>query len=125
MRTIVAMRERFLQTGQGFLSLTLCLQLAFGQQPTTTPPPAEQPQVTIRTTTRLVQVSVVAHDKKGEPVRDLKKEDFVVTEKGKPQNISFFSMESIDKPHSPPPKLPPNIFSNRLMERTGTPNTVT
>ena len=46
-----------------------------------------------RTTTRLIQVNVVALDKKGKPVADLKKEDFVVTDKGKPQVVSMFAIE--------------------------------
>lgn len=97
----------------------LCLQLLFAQQA------SEQPSITIRTTTRLVQISVVVHDKHGEPVRDLKKEDFLVTEKGRPQMISVFSMESSERPSPAAPKLPPNIFSNRLSQRTGVLNTVT
>ncbi len=89
-----------------------------------TPQPS-QPPVVFKSTTRLVQVNVVVHDHKGEPISDLKKEDFTVSEKGKPQQIAFFSMESSDKLASPPAKLPPNIFSNRLQERTGVPASVT
>jgi VWFA-related protein len=85
----------------------------------------QQPPVVFKSTTRLVQVNVVVHDHKGEPVSDLKKEDFIVSEKGKPQQIAFFSMESSDKLASQPTKLPPNIFSNRLQERTGVPASVT
>jgi len=44
-----------------------------------------------RTTTRLVILDVVATDDKGQPVSDLKAEDFTVTENGEPQHISEFS----------------------------------
>lgn len=49
-----------------------------------------QPDVTIRATTRLVEVTVVAQ-KHGVPVRDLRREDFRVLDEGKPQQVSFFS----------------------------------
>src|SRR5258708_8060658 len=69
-------------------------------------------QPTIRVTTRLVQVNVVVHDKKGEPVADLKKEDFSIFDKGKEQKVAVFSMDSIDAAPKPWPPLPPSLFSN-------------
>ena len=39
-------------------------------------------------TTRLIQVNVVAHDKKGQPVTNLSKEDFQLSEDGRPQKLS-------------------------------------
>ena len=50
-----------------------------------------------RASAHLVQVNVVVHDSHGKPVDDLKKEDFSITEQGKPQQIGFFSMASADK----------------------------
>ncbi len=47
----------------------------------------------IRTSTRLVQVNVVVHGKNG-PVADLTKSDFVLTDRGRRQTISVFSVES-------------------------------
>src|ERR1051326_7027522 len=55
--------------------------------------PQAQPPV-FRSGTRLVQVNVVVHNKSGEPVADLKKEDFPILELGKPQQISFFSVDT-------------------------------
>jgi VWFA-related protein len=52
----------------------------------------------IRVTTELVLVNVVAHDKKGNLVRDLKKEDFTLLEDGKKQDISTFDFENVDQP---------------------------
>src|SRR5215475_5175458 len=51
----------------------------------------------IRVTTELVLVNVVARDKKGNLVRDLKKEDFTLLEDGKKQEISSFDFEDVDQ----------------------------
>src|SRR2546429_4278255 len=61
-------------------------------------PPAPANQGRIRVTTELVLVNVVAHDKKGNVVRDLKKEDFTLLEDGKKQQISSFDFENVDQP---------------------------
>lgn len=71
---------------QGTVSLT-------AQQ--TGQPPASQGR--IRVTTELVLVNVVARDKKGNLVHDLKKEDFTILEDGKKQEISTFDFESVDQ----------------------------
>ncbi len=76
----------------------------------------EQNQPTIRVTTRLVQVNVVVHDKKGEPVGDLKKEEFALLNKGKEQRIAVFAVDSADAPQKGWPGLPPNVFSNTKFE---------
>ncbi len=58
------------------------------------PPPstnAPAPQFTLRATTRLVDVNVTAFDKKGNPVTNLKPEDFVILDNGVKQQIRFFS----------------------------------
>jgi VWFA-related protein len=102
---------------------------AIAQTPPPSPPATDKrspDQVPIfRATTRLVQVSVLVHDNHGQPVSDLKKEDFIITERGKPQQISFFAMESADKPATPRVALPPHIFSNILAEHAGVPTSVT
>jgi VWFA-related protein len=84
-----------------------------------------QPPV-FRVATRLVQVNVVVHDRRGEPVTDLKKEDFTITERGKPQPISFFTMESADRRSATAAaSLPPHVFSNMFAERAGVPTSIT
>src|SRR5437667_8533500 len=45
----------------------------------------------------LVLVNVVAHDKKGNLVRDLKKGDFTLLEDGKKQEIATFDFENVDE----------------------------
>jgi VWFA-related protein len=52
----------------------------------------------IQVTSELVLVNVVAHDKKGNLVRDLKKGDFTLLEDGKKQDISTFDFENVDAP---------------------------
>src|SRR5436853_3167593 len=52
----------------------------------------------ISVTTELVLVNVVARDKKGNLIRDLKKEDFALLEDGKKQGISTFDFENVDEP---------------------------
>src|SRR5438552_16268043 len=51
----------------------------------------------IQVTSELVLVNVVAHDKRGNLVRDLKKTDFTLLEDGKKQEISTFDFENVDE----------------------------
>jgi VWFA-related protein len=55
------------------------------------------PGSSIRVTSELVLANVVARDKKGNLVRDLKKEDFTLYEDGKKQDISTFDFENVDQ----------------------------
>lgn len=57
-------------------------------------PPQNESAPPIRVTTRLVQVSVIALDKSGRPVTDLKKEDFSLKDENKDQEIAAFSLET-------------------------------
>jgi len=83
------------------------------------PPPA------IRATTRLVQVSAVVHDKHGNPITDLTKDDFVVLDEKKPQEIRIFSVETNQVPEHGPPLLPPDTYTNRIQERGNVPTSIT
>ena len=49
------------------------------------------PGFTLKTASRLVDVGVVAYDKKGQPIKDLKLEDFEVYDNGQKQQLRFFS----------------------------------
>jgi VWFA-related protein len=73
--------------------------------------PAEIPDITIRTNTRLVVVDVVVTHKNGEPVTGLKAEDFMLEENGKKQKISVFVPPGIVKSAAIP--TPAGILSNR------------
>jgi len=59
--------------------------------------PTQQPVPAIRATTELVLVNVVARDKKGNLIRDLRQQDFTVLEDGQKQQISSFDFENIDE----------------------------
>src|SRR5580700_1729786 len=77
-------------------------------------PVSEQAPVVLKSTTRLVQVSVIAQDGKGQPVTDLKKDDFRIKVNGTDQPIRVFSMDSSGALPQGEAKLPPNVFTNRL-----------
>jgi VWFA-related protein len=79
---------------------------------------------TISVSTRLVQVGVVARDKNG-PVADLTKDDFVVLDRGKPQKISVFSLESSESMSQHAQPLPQNTFSDLPQYGTNRPRSVT
>jgi VWFA-related protein len=85
-------------------------------------PPAPPP--TFRAGTKLVQVDVVVRDKKG-PAAGLTKEDFTVFDNGKPQEISSFSVKSVQPSARPAVPLPPGAISNRLNPDGETPATQT
>src|SRR5580658_8424236 len=76
---------------------------SFAQQSQPQPPPPDaqsqpqQPRSEIRVTSELVLANVVVRDKKGNLIRDLKKEDFTLYEDGKKQQISTFDFENVDQ----------------------------
>lgn len=73
------------------------------------------------TGTHLVQISVLVRGKNG-PVSNLGKDDFILTDKGKPQIVSVFSMTPVQPT---PSALPENTFSNRTFSDAGNPASVT
>ncbi|MFZ0819906.1 MAG: VWA domain-containing protein [Candidatus Acidiferrales bacterium] len=94
---------------------------------------SQTPQMpAVHVSTRLVQVNVIAQDGDGKPVMGLTKEDFEILDQGRPQHISFFSLQenttvSTERAAAAAPVVPPgmHLFSNRLQERTGVPPNVT
>jgi VWFA-related protein len=97
------------------------LALAFGAGASQDPP-------AFHSETRLVQINVVVHDKTG-PVANLTKDDFVLTDKGKPRTISIFA---VHKPAAAPaasaeapPAAPVDTFSNRALRGADAPPSVT
>ncbi len=79
----------------------------------------------IRSTTRLVEVNVVAHDKNG-VVADLKQEDFVVFDGKKQRKIASFAVETAASAiPGAMPTLPANVFVNSLQRHSETPTSVT
>jgi VWFA-related protein len=117
-----------LKCSKYLIFIPLLAGFASAQQPASpvSAPPAlaPMPETVLRATTRLIQVNVIVHDKQGQPVRDLKKEDFVLLDTGKPQQIAFFSMDSnAVLPQSA--KLAPNVFTNQLQQKSAVPSSVT
>jgi len=98
------------------LLLTICVVSSQAQQPAATPAPSPATSLpTLKITTRLVVVDVVAVDSKGHPITDLKAEDFSLTEEGSNQQIKVFSFQqpaAADQAQQVPPKLPPHMVSN-------------
>lgn len=78
---------------------------AFGQQ--------APPELSIRTTTRVVLVDAIVTDADSHPVKGLVASDFAILEDGKPQKISFFSFESPPQHQAALPQLRPDVFTNR------------
>jgi VWFA-related protein len=74
--------------------LSLFSLISFAQNPTATPPVADDD--TIKISTNLIQIDVTVTDKNGNIVADLKPEDFEVFENGKKQEISNFTFISIN-----------------------------
>jgi VWFA-related protein len=67
------------------------------QQPSDAPSQSKPPASSIRVTSELVLANVVVRDKKGNLVRDLKKDDFTLLEDGKKQDIRTFDFENVDQ----------------------------
>src|SRR5262245_45509811 len=63
-----------------------------GQNP---PGQAGQQDQPIRVKTELIELRAVVTDKRGQAIKDLKKEDFELMENGKPREVSFFSVVKI------------------------------
>lgn len=87
--------------------------------PATPPPAPPETSFHLQTTSRLVEVSVVAFDKKGHPITDLKPGDLELYDNGRKQTIGSFSqaesgasqpVPNTAAPAAHPAKL---IYSNR------------
>jgi VWFA-related protein len=73
---------------------------------------------------RLVEINVLVRNKNG-PVANLTKDDFVITDKGKRQKLSAFSVSMEARSGQDlPARLPENTFSNRAVA-AASPNSVT
>jgi VWFA-related protein len=81
------------------------------QQPTDT---TQAPAYTLRLNARSVDVNVVALDKKGRPITNLKPEDFEVYDNGVKQNVRSFSLadSETEAAAQPAPAVIPVEFSN-------------
>jgi VWFA-related protein len=84
------------------------------------PPPAALPtpsaQSAVHVTTRIVQVSVTVHDDRGRPITGLTKDDFVLLDEGKRQQITSVAEQNNRLVTTAAAK--PNLFTNRF-EQSG------
>jgi VWFA-related protein len=78
----------------------------------------------IHVSTHLVQIGIIVRDSNG-PVGNLTKDDFVVLDRGKPQKISVFSVESSESAPQPAQPLPQNTFSDLPQYGANTSGSVT
>lgn len=81
------------------------------------PTAAQAPEPVLKSTTRAVQLEVSVKDTSGHAVHGLKKEDFIVTDNGRPRDIRIFSSEVFTSDATPHPELmslPPGVYSNRF-----------
>lgn len=75
--------------------------------------PTPSPQSAVRVTTRIVQVSVTVHDDRGRPVTGLTKDDFVLLDEGKRQQITSIT-EQNNRLTTTAALSRPNLFTNRF-----------
>ena len=79
---------------------------------------SDSPDLILRSSTRLVQVSVVASDRKGHPVLDLTKEDFALFDNKKRQEIRVFSLDRVQNAEASAPTERKRAFTNAADERS-------
>ena len=77
-----------------FAAYILCVALAVAQQQ----PPAEIPTVKFQSNTQLVVEIVTVKDKSGQTIDGLTAKDFILTENGVPQTISFCEFQKFADP---------------------------
>jgi VWFA-related protein len=73
---------------------------------------AQDPPAVFQSSTQLLQVRVIAQDKDGKPVTDLRRDEFQLLDNNAPQDLRLFLNES-ERPGTARATLPPGTFSNR------------
>jgi VWFA-related protein len=79
--------------------------------------PAQQPPLTFKVDVNYVEIDARVTDAQGDFVPDLTKDDFDITEDGKPQTLTIFSkvnipIERVDPPLFSKTAIPPDVASN-------------
>lgn len=86
------------------------------------------PSPVVRVTTRLVEISVIAQDKRGNLVTDLSEQDFRLFDNGQEQKVASFSMQSaqlLPEAQNASEAGPPNAWTNTPKSRSGIPVNLT
>ncbi|HEX5476127.1 MAG TPA: VWA domain-containing protein [Vicinamibacterales bacterium] len=103
----------------GFLSAILAAQQPAAPAPGAQRPAAgQQPPLTYKVEVNYVEVDATVTDAQGNFVRGLNQNDFQVSEDGKPQSLSIFSLVDIPVEHADPPlfaknAIPPDVATNK------------
>ena len=104
--------------------ISFAADAALPETPALAFPPGAPSGYRLRTTTRLVDIGLVAFDKKGHPLTDLKQTDFEIYDNGRKQGIKHFEQASQAEPQvtapaaSDAPARPEEVaFSNRQTPR--------
>ncbi len=119
------------------ISLAPMLRAAPQSQTPPPPPPAQKTQAptdssateaarpALRVVQQMVQVDIIAKDRDGKPVQNLRQSDFTVYDNGRKQDISFFSLETDKTRNLPRPQLAPGTYSNLIEQKQGVPGNLT
>jgi VWFA-related protein len=98
----------------------LAIAIALAAHDSTHAQPAS-PRAVFRSGTELVLVNVVVRDKSGAVVRGLTRDDFTITEDDKPQTITTFDFEELDRA-APAAAEPPSILPERAAAKPAAPS---
>ena len=94
-------------------------QRARGSRPLSSDNPlAVRTSQSLRSETRLVQISVIVDDRHGKPITGLTRNDFTVLDNGKKEPIQDFLIHESESRGSRLAALPPDTYSNRLSDHT-------
>jgi VWFA-related protein len=99
------------------ITIPLMLLAILAQAPAPSQAPS-QPPVTFKVEVNYVEIDANVTDAQGNFVRSLTRDDFQITEDGKPQALTAFSMvdipiERVDPPLFSKAAIPPDVVSNR------------
>src|SRR5688572_12016872 len=85
------LQNRAMRSTTRVLSITAAVLTLTGALRAQAPPAAEAPRITFGVEVGYVEIDAIVTDRDGKPVPDLKREEFVVLEDGKPQTIDLFT----------------------------------
>src|SRR5580700_4241880 len=101
--------SRKLVIASGAFAFLFASGLLFSQSIAPPPPAGQNPSQTpsLKVSVRLIQVTVIAEDGDGNPVSDLKKEDFTLRDQGQQQKIFFFAQQNTPASPAQPSAVAP------------------
>ena len=94
-RPLSPQRRRFALSSRSLRFFLIVIAFGLGVSPHAQAP--QRPATVFRSGPELVLVNVVVRDKSGAVVRGLSRDDFAITEDDKPQTVTSFDFEELDK----------------------------